>query len=136
MEEKYDRKAADRWVNEHSNRLSEVGNELELFYRRPNLFNHKTNSTVNFTHTMINEQIEKIKSDNSLTQKTKDRRIAIWEDLRPEKPAADSTIAADIQAWSKGELTGKGRTETPAIKSEDPSADIKRWANTHNQNNK
>jgi hypothetical protein len=136
MGEKYDRKAADRWVNEHSNRLSEVGNELELYYRRPNSFNHKTNNLMSLTHKTIDEQIEKIKSDNSVPEKSKQRRIAIWEDLRPEKPAVDSTTEADIKAWAKGELNGKGRAEKPAITSEDPSADIKRWANTHSQNNK
>ena len=130
-EELFSHRATDRWANEHFIRLCEVGRELELYYQNRG-FNHKTNNVMTFTHKTIDEQQARIRADKSLDKKTMERRIGTWEELRPTDPADDS-IEADIKAWGADEVKASGKISDNSLKTINPSADIKEWANTHNQ---
>ena len=76
----------------------------------------------------INRHIAKLKSDASLSEETRERRIAIYEAMRPDRDS-QSDIKSDIERWSKGETSGSGKvTGGSKLSSENPKKDIESWA--------
>jgi hypothetical protein len=78
----------------------------------------------------ITRHIEKIRTDGSLSEETKARRIEMYEAMRPEDDGGQDQTRKDIEKWAKGTRTTSGKISVGGgkLQTTDPKADIEKWA--------